>query len=193
MLLCTDVVCGYALIWKLLLSCSWTRIFVDARHRYHADANAAVGDEYLFIWCPQWKEEEGVLMLGSYPNADKGWNSKNVQDVMCGWNPEISASVEKWRVISWDRPLYAAKNSVRIWSRCKRQQWTVPVRSSSVHYYFDLGPNFFDNERDIVALAAIYCTCNLKVTRGAWGHLVLGRKEVILALTVWCKWIRDHA
>ena len=50
-------------------------------------------------------------------------------------------------------------------------------------YYFDLGPNFFDNERDIVTLAAIYCTCNLKVTRGARGHLVLGRKEVILALT----------
>ena len=55
-----------------------------------------------------------------------------------------------------------------------------------MHYYFDLGlPNFFDNERDIVTAAAIYCTCNLKVTRGARGHLALGRMEVILALTEW--------
>ena len=87
-------------------------------------------------------------------------------------------NVEKWRVISWDRPLTAAKNSVRSWSRCKRQQWTVPVRSTCVHYYFDLGlPNFFDNERDIVTAAAIYCTCNLKVTRGAREHLALGRYQ----------------
>ena len=57
------------------------------------------------------------------------------------------------------------------------------VQFTHWHYYFDLGlPNFFDNERDIVTAAAIYCTCNLKVTRGAREHLALGSEDINLAL-----------